>query len=191
MSRVLTDSTDFLNKVAIRRNNLPPQKELLVLDAFSGDGKIWDAVKKQTDKKITILRIEKERSKGIYLMGDNIKFLKGMDLEKFDVIDLDAYGIPFEQLEIIFNKLKGNKKSILIFVTFVQMGYGRLPKKMLYELGYTKKMIDKIQAIFYKNGLEKFYNYLTLKGICDIIYREKNRKYYLCFSIGDKNGSNL
>jgi hypothetical protein len=180
MNKVQTDSTYFKEKVFLRINSLPKKKEIFVLDCFSGDGLIWDEVKKNTNIKINILRIDlKKKSKGLYLIGDNKKFLSEIDLKKFDIIDLDAYGSPFKQLEIIFKrKYKG-----IVHCTFIQSIYGNLNKSLLIKIGYTEKMIQKIPAIFNKNGFEKMCQYLYVQGVKKITLFQNKRKNYFYFSI--------
>lgn len=177
MSSHQTENTYFKEKVKLRLDALP-NRPLKVLDCFSADGKIWDAIKTHRSN-ITVLRIEKEKNKsGIYLRGDNLKFLKNIDLEQFDIIDLDAFGIPFKQLEIIFQRVKTEK---IIFVTFIQSMFGGLPNKMLYCLGYTMRMVKKCPTLFYNNGFNKFCNWLYLNNIRVIsLYNIKN-KYYIKF----------
>lgn len=155
--------------------------EVKVLECFSGDGIIWDEVRKSTDKKIIILRMDQKPDKvGVYLKGDNLKFIKSMDLSVYDIIDLDAYGSPFKQLEIVFEK----QYNGFVHCTFIQSGMGRLDDKMLIRLGYSKSMIDKASTLFSKNGLQKFERYLTLCGIRTIKGFFIERKNYFWFKIG-------
>ncbi len=156
-----------------------------MLEAYGGKGLIWNEITKQTSgvKEIEIVSIEEKKYERIYLRGDNRKFLKSMDLSSFDVIDLDAYGIPFEQLEIVFDKARDGKTSHFVFVTFIQVMQGQLNKGLLNKLGYTNKMVEKIPTLFFRNVFQKFCNYLYFNGIRDIIYRNGGRKYYIFFEI--------
>lgn len=132
-----TDNSYFDLKVNLRLNSLLlfKKQNIIILDAFAGDGLLWSEIQRKTSKNIEILRIEKKKnSLGIYLIGDNIKFIRGMDLARFDIIDLDAYGSPYRQLNEIF---KQNYKGI-IHCTFIQTIMGVLNKKMLIEIGYNK-----------------------------------------------------
>jgi len=173
-----TDNSYFDLKVQLRLDCLKGKKKVKILDCFSGEGKLWGAVIKKTKVKITIIGIEKESGKNrMSLPGDNIKYLKSIDLSQFDIIDLDAYGIPYAQLEIILNR---DYKGIVI-VTAIQSMFGMLPKKMLYRLGYTKEMIEKIPILFNKNGLDKLKNYLYLYGVQLIEGYFINLKNYFCF----------
>lgn len=179
MKQVQTDNSYFADKVFLRLNHLPVEKEITVLDCFSGNGTIWNEVKRRTDKKITILRIEKESRKGIYLKGDNLKYLAGMDLNAFDIIDLDAYGVPFKQLQIIFEQ----RPKSTIFVTFIQTIYVQLPIELLTYSGYTLEMIQKIPSLFFRKAMEIMTGYLAKNGVKKIFIRRKERKNYFCFKI--------
>jgi hypothetical protein len=152
------DNSHFDLKVKLRLDNLPAKNSLTVLDCFAGSGLIWNQIKKKTQKKLNIVSIDK---KPAFLKGNNIKYLKSLNLNDYDIIDLDAYGIPFKQIEIILNS---NFKGI-IFVTFIQSVFGMLPKNMLLKIGYSEKMIDKIPTLFNRNGLNKLLIYLGLYGI--------------------------
>lgn len=180
MSNRQTDNSFFYDKIRLRVNHLPKKNRIKVLDAYSGDGKLWKEIIKISKKEIEIVRIDqKNNKKGIYLKGNNLKYLSMMNISEFDVIDLDAYGIPFKTLEIILDYHSRTKINIHIFLTFIQSMYGGLNKKMLLRLGYTKKMIKKCPSMFNKNGFEKFKAYLSLNNIKKIIYRSHNKKYYI------------
>jgi hypothetical protein len=177
MSNVQTDNSFFEDKVALRLNHLPTKKSIKVLDIFGGDANIWDKIKKVSDKKIEHIRIDMKSDKsGAYLLGDNTKFLKAMDLSSFDIIDVDAYGIPFTQLEIIFN----SNINPVIFITYVQTVYGILPLKMLYKIGYSKTMVKKCPSLFSRNGYKKLLAYLSLYGYKKTYVRKHKRKVYCC-----------
>jgi hypothetical protein len=175
-----TDNSYFKEKVQLRIDSLPDKKEIFVLDCFSGTGSIWNEVKKSTKKNIQVLSIEKESGKNsVALVGSNLKYLNILELSKFDIIDLDAYGIPYPQLNILFKrKYKG-----IVHVTAIQSGMGQLPKGMIKELGYTEQMIKKIHSIFNTKGVEKLKNYLYLHGINNIEGYFINRKNYFYFKL--------
>jgi len=173
------DNSFFTEKVNLRIDAIKNIKRPIILECFAGESKIWDKVQKITGKNLIVLRIEKEKNKGnrIYLQGDNLKYLKGMDLTKYNIIDLDSYGIPFKQLEILFKK---QYKGIVI-VTAIQSVIGCLPHELLLKNRYTKLMIRKIPTLFYRHGLEKLKNYLYLKGIKSITGYFINQKNYFYF----------
>lgn len=185
MNNVQTDNSFLETKVKLRIDNLPAG-DCNVLDCYAGTGLIWKTIKERTGRTINVLGMDKKKIEGIYLQGDNLKFLASMDINKFNVIDLDAYGVPYHQLEIIFSqKLQA---ETIVFVTFIQSVYGRLPYEMLEDLGYSPSMIKKCPAIFFRNGFEKFKQYLAVRGIGQIKHYSHDKKHYLCFSI-KKSGS--
>ncbi len=177
MSRVQTDHSFFEEKVTLRLDNLPDVNPVKVLDLFSGNGLIWSEIQKRTGREILVLRMDREKGKrGVYLQGDNLKF--NLDYGAFDVVDVDAYGVPFLQLEKIFSQSSKPKR---IFITFIQSQWGTLPRKMLNALGYTDGMIKKVPTLFYRGGQEKFLRYLALKGVekVRLSYTTDRRKSYL------------
>ena len=177
MNRVQTDHSHFEEKVKIRLDNLPEENPVKVLDLFSGNGLLWNEIQRRTGREILVLRIDRERGKrGAYLVGDNLKF--NLDYGRFDVVDVDAYGVPFRQLERIFAQSSKPKR---VFITFIQSQWGTLPRKMLNALGYTDRMIKKVPTLFNRAGQEKFLRYLALKGVqkCQISYTPDRRKNYV------------
>lgn len=107
-----------------------------------------------------------------------MKYLQTLDLSAFDVIDLDAYGIPFGQLEILFTRHYHGK----VFVTFIQNVYGMLPLDFLQMLGYSHIMVLKCPTLFTRNGFQKFCDYLALHSIEILYFYEVAKKYYGVFS---------
>lgn len=175
-----TDNSYFNEKVMLRINHLPKTDTIRVLDCFSGTGSIWKEVKKRTGRNIITIGIEIENGKNnLSLKGKNNKYLSILDLSKFNIIDLDAYGVPFSQLEILFKrKYKG-----IVFVTAIQSGMGKLPNGMLQSIGYTDKMIKKIPTLFNTNFLAKLKQYLYLRGVRSIDGYFIGRKNYFVFNI--------
>ena len=180
-----TDHSFFETRVRLRMDNLPKKKNIQVLDCFAGDGHIWREVRRRAPgRNIQILGIdrkEQRREDGeALLVGDNLKFLESMDLAGFDIIDLDADGVPYRQLALLFRR--GMKKQML-FVTFTRIGFGALPRGMLTALGYPPAMVQKMPSLFWRCGFEKFKQYMANNGVSQIRYYHdyEGRRYYLCF----------
>jgi len=187
MNRVQIDSDYFGDKVKLRIDHLPCQSPLLVLDAFGADSAIWNEVIETTKRQIQIARIEiKKNKKGAYLQGNNLKYLKNMDLNQYDIIDLDSYGIPYAQMEMVFDFAKKKLLECTVFVTAIQSQFGMLPRNMIYDLGYSKDMVRKIPTIFNRNGFDKILQYLSTRGVREIFHRGTSRKHYFCFKISRK-----
>lgn len=171
-------------KIQLRLKSLPDKKEITILEAFGGEGVIWKVIKeRRPDTKFNILSIDNKAYRRVQLQGDNMKYLLSLNLLQFDIIDLDAWGSPVKQLEILFKRgYQG-----IVHCTFIQTMQGNLPKELLYANGYTDAMLAKIQTIFVKDGCQKFLNYLGKRGVEKVEIISKNRKNYLYFMLNTPN----
>jgi len=174
------DPRNIEAKILLRLNLLPNKNEIKVLYAFSGEGILWNEVKKRTSQKISILSIDKNDYKKVNLKGDNLKFLKGLNLSKYDIIDLDSWGSPSSQLQILANK---NYKGV-VHCTFIQTMQGRISNNILETYGYNKSMIKKCPTLFCKNALLKIMYFIYVKfGVTKIFLYQCNMKNYFSFQI--------
>lgn len=178
MDQTKTQNSYLGNKIGLRMHDLPEHP--VVLDCFSGEGLIWDAIEKISGRHIKRVGIDKQDwNVGFYLPGDNIKFLMSMDLSRFGIIDLDAYGVPYEQLKILF----GRNYHGRVFVTFIQSIYGQMPHGMLEDIGFTREMIKLCPTLFGKNGWGYFLEWLSTNGVRTIRHRSHSGKHYLVFDL--------
>lgn len=182
MSSPATDNSHFELKVGLRMDNLPAGC-VRVLDCFSGTGRIWNEVRRRCpDRQFHVTRIDQRPNMpGVYLRGDNRKYLAAMNLDAFNVIDLDAYGVPFEQMELLFSRPITVPKSV--FVTYIRTGIGQLPHGMLEALGYSRSMISKCPTLFCRHEREKLFGYLANRGVTEVTCASVDRKHYLHFSL--------
>ena len=180
-----TDSSFPDYKVKLRLDNLPEKRPFSVLDCFCGNGIIWNRIMQlRPDLKFDVLSIDKKpMTEQLHLIGDNVKFLESVNVGQFDAIDLDAYGSPHKQLTWLLRG-KRLKKGTIIYITAIYT-YPALPGLLLRDLGYSKKMVQKNPALFYRHGQAKLLDWLWLKGIRNVkYYMDKTRKKtYLCFQI--------
>lgn len=158
-----TDNSNFEKKVELRLSAISdiPKNDISVLDCFAGYGMLWKEVKKRTKKNIHIVSIEKEKGKNpTALCGDNLKFLPNLDLDKFDLIDLDAYGVPTSQILILKNK---DWHGILV-VTAIESMMGQMPTKLVESVGISE-LYKKNKALFSKYFVDFLDNFLYLCGV--------------------------
>ena len=177
-----TDNSHKIEKILLRIEalSLLSKKEVRVLDCYAGRGVMWTEVAKRTDKNLKVLQIEKEKGKNRNaICGDNLKVLQAIDLSKYDIIDLDSYGIPDKQLQILFDK---NYHGVVI-VTAIQSMLGLMPKKILLSNGFTEKMIKKCPTIFSSKGFDYLKNYLYLYDCKQVTGYFIDRKNYFYFTI--------
>jgi len=184
MSSLQTDNSMLAQKINLRLDAVGkvPKDKVCILDAFSGNMVVWSQIKARTKKKLNILRIDAKPDRdGLYLVGDNQKFIESLDLARFDIIDLDAYGSPYKQLKILFER----GYTGYVICTFIQTMAGRLDNELLTSLGYTDSMINKIPTLFSRNGLQKMLHYLNKNGVDEITGYFTGRKNYFTFKVGD------
>jgi len=166
-------------KQELRRYATMHLPELCVLDCFAGYGNMWRGI----EKKLYITMDERRKCKPD-LLGDNVKYLHKLNLAEYNIIDLDAYGIPDKQLKAIFEN-KTIVPGTVVFFTFIQLknSFGAIPHLILIDLGYTKTMLQKIPTLFKKNGFEKFCNWLAIHGVKKLFYLQKKDKVYGYFIV--------
>lgn len=184
-SDVKTDNDFTRDKCELRAAHLPAG-DVRVLDCFSGKGVIWRGVERLTGRRIQTLPIDVRADlTTFHLDGNNQEFLETMDLSKFNVIDLDAYGSPHEQLAILFRRGYVG----VVFVTFIQTAYGMMAKTVLRGVGFSDAQLGKSPTLFGRRGWEYFKQWLALNGVTSIAHRSHGRahsshgKHYLCFTL--------
>jgi len=127
----LTENSHLRTKVRIRLEAIERlgKTDLYVLDAFAGKGLVWKEIKRQRpDLTISTLGIEKRKYiNPEVIMGDNRKEMKGMDLSVFDLIDLDAFGCPWEQLKLCAQ----NGPMVPVVLTHIAVDLGPVPRGLL------------------------------------------------------------
>ena len=179
-----TDNSFTEEKLKLRQKALSMvnNNEANVLDCYAGKGQMWNELKKRNKEiKLNILQIEKEEGKNKKaLKGDNIKFLRELNLSKYDIIDLDAYGIPYQQIRTI------NERGYhgIVVVTAIVIGIGRIPNGLLEDYGYTKKMIDKCPTLLCGDHVRILKSYLYNIGVRKVwSIRPIDNKYYFVMEV--------
>lgn len=193
MKTIQTDNSHLDLKLEIRREILQEimsanrdRKTITVLDCFAGKGLIWSSIASQFEIEyphvsLSITPIEKRKNlaRSPYLVGDNMKFLTTLDLNQFDIIDLDAYGVPIQQLLYILQ----HPANPYVCLTAILILYGRMPDTLLIENGIPLEMYKKIPSLFtckfkpFLLNLLLKYNVKTIKGY----FSEKPLKMYVYF----------
>ena len=177
-----TDNDFLADKVQLRIDHCPRTKSgpVKVLDCFGGKGVVWRLVEEKGSIQVDRVCIDSRTDlTGFHLHGDNVKVLAGLDLSRYDVIDLDAYGIPALQLaEVLDSGFRG-----VVFVTAIQTMQGVMPGVMLRDLGFPATISKKAPSLASRRGWQLIKEWLALKGVRHITHRSKNRKHYFCFEV--------
>ncbi len=158
-------------------------KNICVLDAFAGEGTIWDELKNKISVKELVSLEKKKGLNTKNIVTDNVKWMQRNCLEKFNVIDLDSYSSPTEQIRVLIDK----KYKGTVFFTFIQMGFATLPFAMLIDLYKSVSMVRKMRTMFIKDGFAEFQKWLKMNGVSEISFfyhkSQGGKKYYGFFDL--------
>jgi len=179
MAQTKVNNSFLKDKIALRMNHLPAG-DLRVLDCFSGSGLIWQAIIKACpERSIKVLPIDERDYDGAFrLPGDNRRYLQELDLSRFNVIDLDAYGVPVDQVNTVIDRGFAG----VVFVTFIQSLYGIMPYNVFTPIGFSETQVKKCPTLFSERGWQYFREYLAARGVTRITHRSYGRKHYLAFN---------
>lgn len=175
MSNLKTDNSFLRDKIALRLRSLPEKSEIKVIDCFHGSGVIWYNVALNTDKKIIVHGIDIKAEADFSLTGDNLKILDTLDLDSYDIIDFDAYGLPDEQIEKVARLIT---RPVLCFYTFIQSFNGALSNHLLKRIGISEAMYDKCRSIFNRGGHRYFLAFLSRIGVDNVSFISHGSKFY-------------
>jgi len=148
-----------------------PEGSLRILDAYAGKGTIWKKIGEE--RKIEwYTPIEKERGKNpMAICGDNEKIIPKLDLSAYNIIDLDAYGMPINLLlEVLKNETL--QKGTVIFVTCIGYARGTLPHEGARFINATPEMFAKCKLLFHKKTREMLEGLLSEYGVKEAMLYE-------------------
>lgn len=181
-----TDNHYLADKIFLRLRYANLSADPKILDCYGGMNKVWSGVHRLSGNPVNRISIDKRNDLlDFHLHGDNEKILPSMDLSSYDVFDLDAYGIPYKQLCLIF---ENRQHPAIVFVTMIQTMYGQMPKGLLVDIGFSETMFKKSPTLFGKRGWAFFLQWLAFKGVKKVVHRSKKAKHYMVFGI---NGAEL
>lgn len=160
---IKTDNKSVGNKIFIRKQAISRLSEVNVLDLFGGNNTLW--------KNITTNRyfgVEIEKDKGSNLCANSHKILGSLDLQKYNVIDVDSYGISFD----IYKKLLADKRvknGTIIIYTAITNEFTKIQNEAKDMFGF-KRFYSKAPSLFNARAIEFFYEFLALNGVTQITY---------------------
>jgi hypothetical protein len=131
-----TDNDHVPSKVLLRVEaitRLGEPREIHVLDAFHGHGRLWKLTEDALPDgwSVNLFRADKQARRSGTLRVDNARLLEALDLSRFDLIDLDAYGWPAAQLRSVAMRAPGK----MVLTTRISRALGQMPKVILDDLG--------------------------------------------------------
>lgn len=91
-------------KAEIRRRVLHEIRPAHVFDVFAGEGKIYDAVWRDAAEYIGCDERWLPDAPGRRIVGDSYEILRAVDLQPWNVFDIDCYGEPWRALLILADR---------------------------------------------------------------------------------------
>ncbi len=88
-------------KVAMRLAVLPTGRLARVLDCFAGDHDVWDTAQEVASQPIEVLHNDADPGYRTHLAMAAADALRLLDLDRFDLVDLDAWRPPYHELSVI------------------------------------------------------------------------------------------
>lgn len=174
-----TDNKSIANKLYIRKEGIKNLNEIKVLDLFAGRNVLWNNI--ETDK---YFGIDLSAEKGNNLIADTRKVFDSINLNEYNIIDCDSYGIAFDLYKKILNN-KNIKKGTIIFYTLITNEFTKIQNEAKKEFNF-KHFYDKAPSLFNARAIEFFYEMLANHGIKEVTYyslRDKFDKHYGYFII--------
>ena len=111
------------------------------------------------------------------MTADNLRVIESLDLSGFNVIDVDSYGAPANQLIKIFENDTLRAGTVIIY-TCITNKMSSLNKEVikLFRLG---KMYKKVKTLFNAKSAELYHALLYEKGITEVYrYTQKSGSSY-------------
>lgn len=186
--RKKTDNAHVWLKVAVRREAIAALTDVRVLDCFAGNNVLWKEIKPDY-----YLGLEKVKGKGgLNIHGDNLRLIPSLDLSRYNVIDLDAYGIPGAQL-IALLRNKTLPDNVVVVYTGITNAVSGGPKKMIQAAGVPYEAYRKCPTLWNKKMLDIWYFFLLKIGVEKVnrvVVKENSYEKHYGYFVLNKNAIN-
>jgi len=151
--------------------------ETRVLDAFAGKGDLWRCVEGQVGP-LSVMHVDKAQGGASTLHADNRRVLRSLDLSRFDLVDLDAYSMPTDQVEILARR----RYQGPIVWTCISVAMGGMPRSLLRTEGIPDEWRQLCPTLFsHGDLLTRWTEYLALHGWthhCTMALHSNGQKFY-------------
>lgn len=161
-----TNNAKINAKVAIRKNVFNSFEVRNVLDIFCGAGEMYTSIWCQADNYLGIDK-KKFSDPRVTIVGDAHNEIKHIDVNQYNIYDIDAYGDPYKILGYLSNKINSRKVAFIITDGLeIDMRMGNIHKSMINILNLKNNKINSIHL------MHDFY----IKKIIDAICEKLNSK---------------
>lgn len=159
---VHNDNSRFDGKIKLRQDAIRDLEKVNVLDCFGGENRIWNSIPHDR-----YYGIEKIEGKGTNLCADNVRVLESIDLSGFNVIDMDSYGTPIDQMLAMFQNETLQKGTIVFYTCITGPISG--PNRQIVEMFNMEKMMGKARTLVNRHIKDIFYGFLYKMGVTKIV----------------------
>lgn len=162
---VKTNNAKTNAKQKLRESVFDNMTDVSILEVYCGAGEmyksVWHKAKKYTG--IDKVKFFDERHT---VCGDAEKAIRLVNINDYNVFDIDAYGSPYEILDYIVNKIDSNNKKIGFVITDgvnMDLKLGRVCKGLRAFIGYDYHIAKRA------NVLHDEFIKITIEKIADIL----------------------
>jgi len=118
-------------KIELRKRALDMARNNRVLEAFAGDGVLWDAVQSKYGLTVQRTRVDRKKGyRGAYIVGDSLQVMRSIDVHSYGIVDLDDYGVPVTHLAHLIDI----GYSGVVVITALLSGLSKPPRLLLSKL---------------------------------------------------------
>jgi hypothetical protein len=147
-------------KIAVRQDVLEDigAENARVFDAYCGDGELYRAVWSKAASCVGC-DLEFYRDERIAFKADNRRVMRAIDLDQFNIFDMDSYGSPWEQLYILATRRKVKPGELVAIVLTEGQG-------MKLKLGGMSIALSRLTGVpLWMDGLSKFQDELIDRAL--------------------------
>lgn len=166
------DNHSIPHKVHLRRTATKELASVNVLDLFAGRGELWSRLDPDTYQGIEVENGKNPNA----IVGDNRLIIPKLDLSRYNVIDCDSYGVPADQIRLLYENKTLQKGTVLIY-TCISNKVSTIPKTLQDYAGFRGKMYQKAQTLFNGWAVELFFDYLASLGVSSVFEYEETREH--------------
>lgn len=160
-----TDNKSIGNKIYIRKKAIADLTEVNVLDLFGWQNILWNNI--PTNR---YYGVESKKDKGQNLCADSHSIFASLDLRKFNIIDVDSYGISFDIYKYLLTSSHVQNGTIIIY-TAITNEFTKIQNAAKNEFGF-RTFYDKAPSLFNARAIEFFYELLAKYGVKEVSYYE-------------------
>lgn len=125
-------------KIDIRKAVLANVQPARVLDCFCGRGEMYRAVWREAAIYAGCDARPWKQTDPPRFVADNLRLLRALDLAQYNIFDMDAWGSPWGQMEIVLHRRQWSvAERGAVVITAGASGMGPLSKSLMRFLGIT------------------------------------------------------